>query len=354
MARKADIVIAGAGAVGSTSALVSARAGHRVTVIDPAPPGANASGVAAGMLAPAFEALFDGGSIDDFALLRGARDLWPAFADGVGLTLRRDGALAVGSQADVAAWASQAARLGLATRPLPPRTVSSQAPLAAPGLWALSTEEDWRLDPAAALAALRRGAEAFGARFARGRVRGFVAGAVELDDATRIDAVALVIATGAARGLEAVAPELVRLTPVKGHILRAPWRGRAGPMLRASGVYVCVDEAQALLGASMEAGADDDVVDPAVVADLVARGAAIAPSVAKLAWTAATGVRATTPDGWPLAGRVGVEGVILAVGARRNGWLLAPVIAQAVAAAIEGREADDLARRFDPTRFSRG
>ena len=54
----ADIVVAGAGAIGRAVALALVRAGHRVTVVDPL--GANASGVAAGMLAPAFEALFDG------------------------------------------------------------------------------------------------------------------------------------------------------------------------------------------------------------------------------------------------------------------------------------------------------
>ena len=59
MPGKVQIVVAGAGAVGGTLAYVLARAGHSVTVIDPAASGANASGVAAGMLAPAFEALLD-------------------------------------------------------------------------------------------------------------------------------------------------------------------------------------------------------------------------------------------------------------------------------------------------------
>ncbi|HXQ45452.1 MAG TPA: FAD-dependent oxidoreductase, partial [Caulobacteraceae bacterium] len=51
----ARVVVAGAGALGASIALVLARAGARVALADPAPQGANASGVAAGMLAPAFE-----------------------------------------------------------------------------------------------------------------------------------------------------------------------------------------------------------------------------------------------------------------------------------------------------------
>ena len=46
--------------------------------------------------------------------------------------------------------------------------------------------------------------------------------------------------------------------------------------------------------------------------------------------------------------------MILAVGARRNGWLLAPMIAQVVLDAIEGRPKSPIAELFDPIRFSRG
>jgi glycine oxidase len=69
-----------------------------VTVFDPAAPGDNASGVAAGMLAPVSEALFDPVSAPHLDLLRRARDLWPAFARG----WRRDPADGVRVEGD--AW----------------------------------------------------------------------------------------------------------------------------------------------------------------------------------------------------------------------------------------------------------
>jgi glycine oxidase len=46
--------------------------------------------------------------------------------------------------------------------------------------------------------------------------------------------------------------------------------------------------------------------------------------------------------------------VILAVGARRNGWLLAPMVGHVVAACVLDRDLGPYARRFDPLRFAAG
>src|SRR5579862_1819717 len=87
---KARVVVAGAGALGASIALVLARDGANVLLADPATLGANASGVAAGMLAPAFEA-----APEQYAILRDARDAWSAFAASLPAEfgLRRSGAV---------------------------------------------------------------------------------------------------------------------------------------------------------------------------------------------------------------------------------------------------------------------
>src|SRR5579871_4117992 len=162
MGGAADIVVAGAGAIGSAVALMLARAGRRVTLVDPAPMDAGASGIAAGMLAPAFETLFDGGSRDRFQLLAAARDLWPPLARSVGLRLDQRGALAVGSPGEARDWAEQLAAVGVSARAASQDEVRAAAPAMSAGV---VTEEDWRLEPRAALDALRRGAAAAGARF---------------------------------------------------------------------------------------------------------------------------------------------------------------------------------------------
>ena len=66
---RARVAVAGAGAIGSAAALTLARAGFDVTLFDPGSPGDNASGVAAGMLAPVAEAVFDPVSTPHLSLI---------------------------------------------------------------------------------------------------------------------------------------------------------------------------------------------------------------------------------------------------------------------------------------------
>ena len=90
------ILVAGAGVFGASIALVLAQAGADVLLADPGAPGDNASGVAAGMLAPAFESVLDPASANHFDLLRAARDRWPDFEQRLGgreIGLARSGAV---------------------------------------------------------------------------------------------------------------------------------------------------------------------------------------------------------------------------------------------------------------------
>jgi len=340
MTTSRSIVVAGAGAIGRTIAFVLARAGHAVVVADPNPEGANASRIAAGMLAPAFEALFDGGH---YELLREALGLWPPLAREIGVTVTWDGAMAVGTRAEAEAWAAGLTALG------------ADAELRELGQerWAAFCDEDRQIDPNWAMQALREGAERHGASFVAGRVAGMSDGAVQIEGADAVAAHALVIATGAGQDLVGLAPELARLVPVKGHILRAANVYARVPVVRRPDVYICRTTEGTFVGATMEAGRDDNEVDPVVVQQLLASAGALADGLDRLTWTAAAGVRAATPDGLPMVGEAG-DGVVLAVGARRNGWLLAPMIAEVVLDAVEGRPKSPAAKRFDPHRFSRG
>lgn len=334
-----SVVVAGAGAIGRTAAYVLARAGHAVTVVDPDPAGGRASRVAAGMLAPAFESLFD--DRERYELLREALGLWPPLAREIDLPIARDGAMAVGTRPQAVAWEAELTALG------------AEAGLRdlGHGQWGAFCGEDCQLDAEAALERLRLSAQHERVRHVVGRVAGFADGEVEIAGAAPILADRLVIATGADLGLAALAPELTRLTPIKGHILRAPGDCVAAPALRAPGVYLCRTSHGVILGASMEVGQADTKVDAAVVDRLLASGARLAQGLGDLAWTASAGVRAATPDGLPMVGAGSTPGVILAVGARRNGWLLAPMIAEVVLAAVERRPRSRIGEQFDPHRF---
>ncbi|WP_411288936.1 FAD-dependent oxidoreductase, partial [Phenylobacterium sp.] len=329
------VTVAGAGALGLASALALADAGCRVTVCDPEPAGANASGVAAGMLAPVFEALLDPQALAHFGLLMAARDLWPALARRAGVDLDRSGALAIGAEAWLARTQAGARRLGVRLTERAPQDL-------APGVSqafrrALLTREDWRLEAPAALAQLRHAAHAAGVAFRTEPVTG------------RGDADLLVIATGAgtaaATNLTDTAPELASLSPIKGHILTLPDAPTPQVTIRGEGVYLTPGEGGLMVGATMEHGAADPTVDAGRAAPLLAAAARLFPALANAAFTTAAGVRAATPDGLPLVGWSTQPGVLLAVGARRNGWLLAPLVARIVAAHVSGADAGAYAAR---------
>ncbi|MDQ0462687.1 glycine oxidase [Caulobacter ginsengisoli] len=304
------VTVAGAGALGLSIAVELARAGAEVTVCDPAPLGDNASGVAAGMLAPAFEALLDPVSAGRFPLFKAARDLWPDFAASLDLKLERSGAILTG------AGEGELARL---------LALGARGSLAPAGLY---TPEDWRLDPLAALTAMS-------------------GVAIRQEAVTQPDGLTIV-ATGAEIGL---APELTSLTPIKGHILRYSGGPAGGPVLRGAGIYVCPDPNGAIAGATMEVGVSDRGLSPARGAILQAKAEALVPALAGLTPTLSAGVRAATPDGLPLVGWSAREGVFVAAGARRNGWLLAPLVARMTAAYLAGEDPGPWADAMNPRRF---
>lgn len=315
----AKVVVAGAGALGLCTALELARQGAAVTVRDPAPLGDNASGMAAGMLAPVFETLLDGGE-GELSLLLAARDLWPAFAP---VTIDRTGAVWRGDAPD--AIEARLRALGVRWRS------TAEGP---------ATDEDWRLDPGAAMTVL----------YAAARAAGVVFEEAPVDAAPPEAGEARVLATGAAGGA-ALAPELCWISPIKGQLLRCFGGPGEGPVLRAEGVYLCPDPLGAVLGATMEAGLDDRRIDPGQLALLRDKGERLVPGIGALRSRAEVGVRAATPDGLPLVGPSAAPGVVLAVGARRNGWLLAPLVARTVAAYLAGEDPGPFAARLDPRRF---
>lgn len=341
MSKGPKITVAGAGALGLTTALALADAGASVTVFDPAPDGGNASSVAAGMLAPAFEAVLDPVTSGQFDLMSAARDLWPALEARIGIVVDRAGAVAAGAPDYLAQTEAGLRQLGLHPVELERRALEGLAEGLAPQ-WGrgLLVREDWRIEAGAALAALRRAAQAAGVEFRQQAATGFEGGE------------RLVIATGNSRDLAVIAPELDLLFPIKGHILRTRGPAYEGVVVRGQGAYVTGAPGGATIGATMQAGVADREIDPAIVEGLRAAGASLFPHLAQAQIVAETGVRAATPDGLPLVGRGRHHGVLMAVGARRNGWLLAPLVARLITACVTEGEAGPYAERLAPARFA--
>ncbi|MFZ5719585.1 MAG: NAD(P)/FAD-dependent oxidoreductase [Pseudomonadota bacterium] len=339
MRRAPRVTVAGAGVLGLSTALALADAGCVVTVCDPGGP--NASSVAAGMIAPVFEAVLDEAAAPHLDLLLAARDAWAGLAARAGIVLDRTGAMAVGSEDWLERIEGRFTALHLHAAELG----GEAARALAPGLTeavdaALLTREDWRVDAPQGLAALAGAGEAAGVRFERRAVR------------AREDADVLVLATGAREGLADLAPELSVLSPIKGHIVRVAGPS-AGAVVRAQGIYAAPGSGMAF-GATMEHGRADVAVEEDKAGPLLAAGLRLFPALRGQPVQIAAGVRAATPDGLPMAGWSEAPGVALAAGPRRNGWLVAPLVARIVSACVTGRDAGPHAARLDPARFRGG
>lgn len=330
------MIVVGAGVLGLSSAAELAARGHAVTVLDPG--GANASSAAAGMIAPAMESLIDGLSPDHSALLRRARDLWPAFAGDHGLTLHLDGAEWRGDDPDAAVDRLNA--LGFT------------AERAGDGLF---TPDDWRIEAQGALQRLR---ETPGVTLIKATVANLTPAdrhwRVTAADGRRWSIPQLVLATGAAEALgglpRTVAALIHRIEPIRGQL--TPVRCAApGRVLRGPNGYATPTADGALCGATMEAGVRDLAPDPEVARRQAEMGLALIGAEGQ-AGAPRVGIRGASPDGLPMVGASGTAGLHLALAPRRNGWLLGPLVGRIVADGIEDRAPLADAAALSPLRFA--
>ncbi|KQY91361.1 hypothetical protein ASD25_19240 [Brevundimonas sp. Root1423] len=329
-------MVIGAGVLGLCTAAELGARGHAVTVVDPGGP--NASAVAAGMLAPAMESLLENLPPERAALLKRARDLWPAVAEMHGLKLHRDGA----------DWRG-------------PDPVDALERLRALGFDAqpedggLTLPDDWRIEVGQSLTALAR---APGVSVVRGKVVRLSGEGrrwrVEAGDGRVWFSSTVVLASGAEPAIEGlpdgVSAIVSSILPIRGQLTAvataAPHR-----VIRAPNVYVAPGEGGVVIGATMEPGRRDLEPDVAESARQVAAGLALLGATGE-AGPIRVGVRGATADGLPLAGPSGEPGLHLALAPRRNGWLMGPLVAQVVADGIEGRAPLADAAALDPLRFA--
>jgi len=348
-----SVIIIGGGIAGLTCATVLQARGHRVTLIYREPMKVTASGVAAGMIAPALEAMNDPVPADSFRRLTEAQRLWWTLDEYWPERMRR--ALPVfAGQPSFFLWRAQHAdafaRLQATGADLIEADAAMRHQSGLPeDMEAVRVSGDWSLPGTWWMAALADHFAALGGHMTCDEVTGIEARRVRVRDGGWLAGDAIVVAAGiGARGLGSMVPSLGALTPIKGHVLDLPAQGRTGVWRTATG-YLAAFQGYAKFGASMEAGRDDTHIDPSVVADLKGRAAELFPGLDLLGAEARAGVRASTPDGWPLIGRDAASGVLVAAGMRRNGYVFAPLAAKILLDMIEGREAGDLYRpdRFD-------
>jgi glycine oxidase len=378
-----DVVVVGGGVIGLGIAWRAAQAGMAVTVVDPAP-GRGASWAAAGMLAPVTEVHYG-----EQALLRlnlAAADRWPAFAAeleeaaGARIGYRRCGTLTVARDADDNAALEDLYRFqlrcGLEVERLRSRDCRRLEPGLAPSVrGGVLAPGDHQVDNRAMAGALATACERAGVRLlARraaalavdgDRVTGVVLaggaapppGGPAVAGGARLAAGTVVLAAGCwSRELGGLAGELLpAVRPVKGQLLHL--RGPAADPLcrrnvRGLEAYVVPRaDGRVVVGATVEEQGFDTRVTGGAVHDLLRAAFELLPDVAELELTeTVAGLRPGSPDNAPLIGRAGVDGLVVATGHYRNGILLAPVTAEAVAELLATGRAPAAIAPFAPGR----
>jgi glycine oxidase len=129
------------------------------------------------------------------------------------------------------------------------------------------------------------------------------------------------------------------LRPLKGQIVRLRGHGSepvCTRLVRTPWVYVVARESgEVVVGATVEERGFDESVTAGGVHELLREAYRVLPDVAELEFASVeAGLRPATPDNAPIVGPAGEEGLFLATGHHRNGVLLAPATAGAVAAMV--------------------
>jgi glycine oxidase len=368
----ADLVVVGAGVIGLGVAWRAAQRGMAVTVVDDGGT-RKASWAAAGMLAPVAEVWYGEEALLQVNLEASRR--WPGFAaevaDAAGRDIgyRRCGTLLVARDADehtaLDELFSFQAKLGLDVERLRSREVRRLEPGLSPRVrGGILVEGDHQVDNRALLPALRHAAERAGARFEDGRVvtvttNGDRVRGVELEDTRDLagDAVVLAAGTGSAE-IGGLPGGTVPVRPVKGQLVHL--RGPADPLIasrtiRALGIYVVPrEDGRVVVGATVEERRDTEVTAGGVF-QLLRDAWELLPDVAELELVeTVAGLRPGSPDNAPLLGPAGPAGLIVATGHYRNGMLLAPVTADAIAELLDTGRVPELIAPFSPDRFGAG
>jgi glycine oxidase len=367
------VAIIGAGVIGLGIAWRLAARGAAVMVFDKGAAGAGASHAAAGMLAACAEA--EPGEDALVTLGRESQARWPAFAaeleqaSGVDVGLRSEGTLVLALTADDQARLNHQLvfqqQLGLPLQWISAAETRRREPhLAGKLAGAVFSPEDTQVDNRKLSAGLRIAAESAGAAIHEhrpvsaisshaGRVDGVV-----LADGTKTAADVVVLAAGAwSRSIAGVPADLrPPVRPIKGQML-ALRMDAAAPLLNhvvwAPGAYLVPRrDGRLIIGATVEEKGYDTALTAGGLLTLLEAAWRAVPAVEELPidemWV---GHRPGSRDDAPILGAGPLEGLIYATGHHRNGILLTPITADAIARLVLDGAAEAVIRPFGIERF---
>ena len=364
---RADVVVVGAGVVGLACAYALAERGRVPLVLERDDAARSATWAAGGMLGAALESDVELEGLD--TLRRAAQDAWPDFAARIDarvggscgylprpsllVALHRDHEL------ELERSVAMIQRQGFDAFPLDRSALLDREPsLSSRVLSGVELPRDHAVDPRTLVNALARAVESLGGRI----VHGATVEEVEPNGAVHgrrcgsrfcVAADAVVLATGAwsqEGPMHPFSPLPVR--PVKGQLvlLRAP---SPTCVVRTPDVYLVPRAGGRLaVGATTEERGFDASPTVSGVARLLYEAWRTIPELDEAPIDEiVVGFRPAARDHRPIIGRLGDTAVLVATGHYRNGLLLAPLTARAVADLVDGTPLDDALAGFGPERF---
>jgi glycine oxidase len=378
MVKPKTVAVIGAGVVGLGIAWRLAAHGVKVCVFDRGAAGQGATHAAAGMLAACAEA--EPGEEALVALGRDSQARWPAFAEelqqasGIDVELRREGTLVIALTSDDQARLFHhlefQKKLDLPLEWISAADTRRREPhLAGKLAGAVFSPQDHQVDNRKLAVALAIAARAAGASInehtpvasissQRRRVDGVV-----LADGQKHAADVVVLAAGAwSRGIASSIPDLPArslppVRPIKGQML-ALRMDPAAPLLNhviwGPGIYLVPRrDGRLIAGATVEEKGFDTTLTAGGLLTLLEAAWRAVPAIEDLPidemWV---GHRPGSRDDAPILGPGPLDGLIYATGHHRNGILLAPVTADAIARLVVDGTLDPAIRPFGIERFT--
>ena len=355
----ADIAVIGAGVAGLCSALALADSGLDVVLIGDA---------RAGEASPAACGILDAGhgfAPDTLAVLRTARDLWPAFVTqlgertGVTVPLNRDGVLHLATSIHEAD--RMAGLAGEHAEWLDARALTSLEPQLAHAQGALHYRYDGAVNPLVLLKALKHAvAKHVHARVLARTVASITPGAaadgvtVTLQGGDTLTAMRVVVAGGVWSGELTGVPMHLPIAPVRGQLMSVASKALRHVVMLGEGYVIPRGDGRTILGGTEEQTGFDARHTTEGMARIRALAAAILPSLGTAGMLSTwAGLRPMTRDGLPIIGAdAEVPSVIYACGHGRNGILLGPLTGALIAAEVTGARKPTDATPFSPLRFA--
>ena len=370
-----DVLIIGGGLIGCSIALRLAQAGLRVSVLDRAAPGVEASAAAAGMLAPHGETIEPDTFFD---LCIASRDLYPQFVaeieelSGQSVGYRRDGTLLVSLDAEGEKELAHVHRAQQKAGHQLERLSTTEAARRLAGLspeirGGLFVPGDHWVDNQCLTAAVIAACRKLGVTLCPGRpvtklnVRAARVESVEAsygataEPGSRFSAGEVVLAAGCwSRDLLAPLGIVLPMEPCRGQMLEfdAPMDL---PLVLRSGIHYLVPRSpqHVLVGTTAEYVGYEKAVTAQGLHSILEGARRLFPGIKdfrlRRTWA---GLRPDTADHLPILGHGEIENLIFATGHFRNGILLAPITAQLISELALGNSLSHPIDAYRPSRFA--